>query len=149
MDRACCTFLLLILAAVTCYAQTYTQRGFLETQGTFYPQEAINDRAHAVGESLFRYEGFYNPSKSIQLAGALDFRIDTHRQVGRDFLLSWQDREARRPTGEVRRLSATYHDGPITFAIGKQSILGLSKCFSSLCSRQGPPHKLPKAGGSS
>jgi len=122
MDRVCCPFLLLILAALTCYAQTYTQRGFLETQGTFYPQEAPHDRAHAVGESLFRYEGFYNPAQSIQLAGGLDFRIDTHRQAGRDFRLSWQNRETRRPTGEVRRLSATYHNGPVTFAIGKQFI---------------------------
>jgi hypothetical protein len=122
MGRVCSTFLLLLFGATTCYAQTYTQRGFLETQSTFYPQETTNDRTHAVGESLFRYEGFYNPSSSIQFAGALDFRIDTHRQVGRDFTLSWQDRETQRPTASVRRLSATYHDGPITFEIGKQFV---------------------------
>ena len=100
--------LLVMLATSNSYSQTYTQRGFLETQSTFYPQEAPNDRAHTVGESLFRYEGFFSPSSSLQLAGALDFRIDTHRQVGRDFQLSWQDREIRRPLGEIRRLSATY-----------------------------------------
>ncbi len=114
--------LLVMLATSNSYSQTYTQRGFLETQSTFYPQEAPNDRAHTVGESLFRYEGFFSPSSSVQLAGALDFRIDTHRQVGRDFQLSWQDREIRRPLGEIRRLSATYHNGPLTFEIGKHFI---------------------------
>src|SRR2546428_13746677 len=93
-----------MLATSNCYSQNYTQRGFLETQSTFYPQEAPNDRAHTVGESLFRYEGFFSPSSSVQLAGALDFRIDTHRQGGRDFQLSWQDREIRRPLREIRRV---------------------------------------------
>lgn len=114
--------LALLLAAATCSAQTYTQRGFLENRGTFYPQKAPNDSAQAVGESLFRYEGFFTPSKTFQVAGALDFRIDTHHQVERDFHPSWQDREIRRPLGEVRRFSATYHDGPLTFELGKQFI---------------------------
>src|SRR5712691_10349720 len=122
MDRVCCPFLLIIIVATTCCAQNYTQRGFLETQGTFYPQEAPNDRAHAVGESLLRHESFYSPSNSIRFAGALDFRIDTHRQVERDFNLSGEDRETQRPTAEIRRLSATYHNGPTTFEIGKQFI---------------------------
>src|SRR5262245_10705187 len=104
------------------FAQTYTQRGFLETRGTFYPQTAINDSSRAVGESLFRYEGFYRASSTFQIAGAADLGIDTHRQFERDFHLSWQDREVRRPVGAVRRLSATYHDGPLTFEVGKQFI---------------------------
>src|SRR6266566_287198 len=120
--RGLTLLLLVMLATSNSYSQTYTQRGFLETQSTFYPQEAPNDRAHTVGESLFRYEGFFSPSSSVQLAGALDFRIDTHRQVGRDSQLSWQDREVRRPLGEIRRLSATYHNGPLTFEIGKHFI---------------------------
>src|SRR5262249_21903419 len=52
----------------------------------------------------------------------VDLRTDTHFQVERDFTLSWQDREIQRPLGQVRRLSATYHDGPLTFEIGKQFI---------------------------
>ena len=104
------------------HAQTYTQRGFLEMQGTFYPQKAVNDSAQGVGESLFRYEGFYRASSSFQFAGTVDFRTDTHHQVERDFKLSWQDRERRRPLGEVRRLSAIYHRGPLAFEVGKQFI---------------------------
>jgi hypothetical protein len=123
MNHFCSLFLILILTTATaCFAQTYTQRGFLEVQSTFYPQDGTNDRAHGVGESLFRYEGFYIPSHTIQIDGALDLRVDTHRQVGRDFTLSWQDRETRRPPAEVRRLSATYHDGPVTFELGKQFV---------------------------
>ena len=114
--------LALLITAVSCSAQTFTQRGFLENRGTFYPEKAANDSARAVGESLLRYESFYNPSGYLQFAGALDFRTDTHLQVERDFRLSWWDREAPRPSAEVRRLSATYHSGPVTFEAGKRVI---------------------------
>src|SRR5262249_31239440 len=93
----------LLLTAASCFGQTYTQRGFIESRGTFSPQKAVNDPAQGLGESLFRYEGFYRASTTLQFAGALDFRTDTHHQVERDFKLSWQDRESRRPVGEVRR----------------------------------------------
>jgi hypothetical protein len=115
-------FLCLSVLPALSLAQTYTERGFIETRGTFYPQETPNDRANAVGESLFRYEGFYKPSAALQIAGSIDLRTDTHRQVERDFTLSWQDRETSRPLGEVRRLSATYHRGALTFEAGKQFI---------------------------
>jgi hypothetical protein len=108
--------------SVNCVAQTYTQRGFLESRATFYPQEATNDRARAVGDSLFRYEGFYTPSTRFQIAGAVDFRTDTHHQVDRELDLSWWDRDIQRPLAAVRRLSATYHQGPLTFEVGKQFV---------------------------
>ena len=114
--------LALLLAATACAAQTYTQRGFLENRATVYPETSPNDQARGVNESLFRYEGFYKPAAAFQLAGAIDFRLDTHHQVGRDFKLSWQDRELRRPLAEVRRLSAMYHRGPVTFEAGKQFV---------------------------
>jgi hypothetical protein len=114
--------LALLLATGTCAAQTYTHRGFVENRGTWYPQTAPNDRAQAVGEMLFRYESFYKPSANFQIAGGTDLRIDTHHQVNRDFSVSWWDREIRRPLGQIRRLSATYYNGPITFEAGKQFI---------------------------
>jgi hypothetical protein len=116
------SFFAVFLVTATCSAQTFTQRGFLESRATFYPEKAPNDSAQAVGESLLRYEGLYNPSSSLQFAGALDFRTDTHRQVERAFNLSWWDRETPRPSGEVRRLSVTYHNGAMTFEAGKQFI---------------------------
>ena len=114
--------LAIVLVVVTCSAQNYTQRGFLESRGSFYPQDAKNDRVNGLGESLFRYEGFYKPTSTFQLAGAIDLRIDTHHQVNRDLRLSWSDRELQRPFGEVRRLSALYHNGPVTFEAGKQFV---------------------------
>jgi hypothetical protein len=114
--------LAVLLTAAPCFAQAYSQRGFLESRGTLYPQKPVNDRAQTIGELLLRYEGFYTASNKLQFSGAVDFRTDTHHQVERDFSLSWQDRELRRPLGEVRRLSATYHDGPLTFELGKQFI---------------------------
>src|SRR5215469_8914839 len=116
------TLIVFLLTAATCFAQSYTQRGFLETGGTFYPEKAPGDSGRAVGESLLRYESIYRPSSNLQFEGALDFRIDTHQQVERVFDLSWWDRQRQRPSGEVRRLSAVYHRGPVTFEAGKQFI---------------------------
>jgi hypothetical protein len=98
------------------------QRGFLQTEGTFYRQKGSNDSAHGVGGTLLRHESFYNPSTSLQFAGGLDFRIDTHREVERSLNLSGLDRETQRPTAAVRRLSATYHNGPTTIEVGKQFV---------------------------
>ena len=67
--------LAVVFTAAVCTAQSYTQRGFLESRATFYPQTAANDRARMVGESLFRYEGFLRPSSAFQLAGSVDFRL--------------------------------------------------------------------------
>jgi hypothetical protein len=61
--------LALLLTTATAFAQTYTQRGFLEMNGTLYPSRTANDGAHAVGESLFRYEGFLTPSQVISNRG--------------------------------------------------------------------------------
>src|SRR5688500_14834297 len=99
--------ILFLWSAATCFAQNYTHRGFAATRFTFYPQEAPNDSAHAIGEALFRYEGFYNVSNSLQFAGSVDARTDTHHQVDRDVNLSWWDRETRRPLVAVRRFSGT------------------------------------------
>src|SRR5262245_40623043 len=112
----------LLLSTFPSFAQTYTQRGFLEGRGTLYPRRAVTDPAHTLGESVFRYEGFFTPSNILQIAGGVDFRTDTHHQVERDFKLSWLDREIQRPLADVRRLSATLHSGPLTFEAGKQFI---------------------------
>ena len=114
--------LAILLAAATCFAQDFTQRGFLENLGTLYPQDAKKDHTNTIGESLFRYEGFYKPRAALQVAGAIDLRIDTHQQVNRDLKLSWSDRELQRPLAEVRRLSALYHSGSVSFEAGKQFV---------------------------
>ena len=112
----------LTLVACPALAQTYTQRGFIESQAVVYPQEAPNDDARFVGDSLLRYEGFYRPSKLFQVNGTLDVRTDTHHQTERELHLSWWDREQRRPLAEIRRLSGVYHSGGLSFEAGKQFV---------------------------
>jgi len=113
--------LLGLLPAILC-AQSFTQRGFLETTGQFYPQITTNDNAHITAEALFRYEAFYKPVNGLSLAGAFDARTDTHLQTERELSLSSWDRQRRRPAFEVRRLSATYSRGKFTIEAGKQFI---------------------------
>jgi hypothetical protein len=94
----------------------------METGFTGYPQTAVGDSGQAVGEALFRYEAFYKPASGWQIAAGFDARADTHRQVGRDWRLSWDDRDTRRPSFAVRRLSATYSKGKLAVELGKQFI---------------------------
>jgi len=103
-------------------AQTFTERGFLETDFIGYPQIVPNDSGQAIGEALFRYEAFYKLNSDWQFAGGIDARTDTHEQVDRAWELSWDDRERRRPSFEVRQLNATYSKKKLTLVLGKQFI---------------------------
>jgi hypothetical protein len=114
--------LALLLLAATAAAQDFSQRGFLDNTGLFFPQSAPNDSSHAVGEWLFRYEASYKLAPGLKLSGGLDARTDTHRQTEREWGLSWWDRERRRPAFAVRRLSATYTRGKLTIEAGKQFV---------------------------
>jgi len=108
--------------AAAAFGQDFTQRGFLETDFVGYPQSAPNDSGLALGEALFQYEAFYKLSANWQLAGGIDARTDTHQQVDRLWELSWEDRERRRPSFEVRQLNATYAKKKLTVVLGKQFI---------------------------
>ena len=65
--------------AVPMQAQTYTQRGFIETPVYLYPEKAPNDSTRLVAQALARYEGFFKPFNSLQVNGAVDLRLDSHR----------------------------------------------------------------------
>jgi len=114
--------LLLAAAGMAAAAQDFSQRGFLETTGLFFPQTAANDAGHAVGETLFRYEAFFKPVADLQIAAGFDARFDTHLETERGFGLSFWDRERLRPAFAVRRLSAQYHRGKLTVEAGKQFV---------------------------
>jgi hypothetical protein len=103
-------------------AQSFTERGFVEADFIGYPQTAPNDSGQAIGEALFRYEAFYKLNSDWQFAGGIDARTDTHQQVDRVWELSWDDRERRRPSFEVRQLNATYAKKKLTVVLGKQFI---------------------------
>ncbi len=111
-----------LFAAVACFAQDFSQRGFFDTTFTGYPQTAPGDSGRAIGEALLRYEAFYKLSSAIRFSGGVDARSDTHRQVEREFGLSVQDRDRQRPALAVRRFSATLSRGRATFELGKQFI---------------------------
>ncbi len=113
--------LLLALAAAAA-AQDFSQRGFLETTGIFFPQAAPNDSAHAVGDALLRYEAFYKAAPTLRFAAAFDARTDTHHETERDWRVSWWDRERQRPAFEIRRLSAIWTRSKLTLEAGKQFI---------------------------
>jgi hypothetical protein len=116
--------LILLACAATAVAsgQNFTQRGFLETRGLFFPQEAPGDSSHAIGDALLRWEAGLRLSSSWKLNGVMDARTDTHRQVEREFRLDWKDRSAKRPALSLRRFSATYQRGKLTAEFGKQFI---------------------------
>lgn len=111
-----------LLAAVTSFAQDFTQRGFLESGSYFYPQEAPGDSGRVVSSFLLRYEAFYKASQHWRFAGGIDARTDTHRQAAREFDLTWQDRKIRQPAFAIRRLSASYSAGRVNLELGKQFI---------------------------
>lgn len=103
-------------------AQDFTQRGFLEADFLGYPQTVPDDSGQAVGAALFRWEAFYKLNSDWQFAGGTDARADTHQQVDRAWELSWDDRQTRRPSFEVRQLNATYTKKKLTVVLGKQFI---------------------------
>ena len=116
--RSVAGFVLVAAAA----AQTFTERGFVETGAVIFPESAANDSAHLAADSFLRYEGFYKLTNAVRFAGALDARIDTHREVDRALHLSWWDRERARPALALRRLSAAWTHGKVTLEAGKQFI---------------------------
>lgn len=113
---------LLVLFAVTCAAQDFTQRGFAEIDGTFYPQAAPNDSGHAVAELLLREEMFYKPIPMLQFAAGVDARTDSHLQVERRLHLSWWDRETQHPAFAIREANVTLAVKKLTVQLGKQFI---------------------------
>ena len=110
------------LATLALLLQSFDQRGFIENQALFFPQDAPNDSGHAVDSMLLRYETSYQLTPWLRVAGAFDGRTDTHRQAEREARLDVDDRSTFRPALSLRRASATLHKGRITAEIGRQFI---------------------------
>ena len=110
------------MAASSCAAQTWTQRGFFETRNYIYPQEAPGDSGRFVAEGALRYEATYKPVSWFRLSGSLEARTDSHRQVEREWRLDWRDASVLRPAFSLRRLSVILTKGKFTFEGGRQFI---------------------------
>jgi len=111
-----------ILTASLAFAQSYEQRGFLESSTTFFPQSAVNDSAHVVSQWLLRYDASYKPAPWLKLSAIFDARFDSHRQFEREPRLDLTDRGQLRPAFSLRRLSATIHKENWTAELGRQFI---------------------------
>ncbi len=103
-------------------SQTLTQRGFVEGQGVFYPQEAVHDPTQVVGDLLIRDEAFLKPTGWLRLGGGAELRANSHDQVEDDWRVDYSDRGVLRPRISIRRASATISHKWLTVDIGKQFI---------------------------
>jgi hypothetical protein len=111
-----------LLQASSVPAQTIAHRGFVDLRGTFYPQDAVNDRQNVIADLRVREEVFLRPVGWLRFAGGVDAVANTYNQVDRAWRLDWQDRRIRRPALSLRRLAATVSRGPFTLDVGKQFI---------------------------
>lgn len=113
---------LALLCALPLTAQSFSQRGFVETRGTFFPQTAPNDSGRGIAEVLLRYEMSYKLLPWLKFQGGLDARLDSHRQTERRLRFDWQDRGLLRPALALRRFSLTANRGRWTAEAGRQFI---------------------------
>ena len=116
------TFAIIVLCSSAAAAQTVTQRGFLETSAVGFPQSAPNDSVRNVEDVLFREEVFLRPTTWFSFAGGVDFRLNSHGQVGDEWTVDFYDRTVLRPRIAVRRLNVTISRGNFTLDIGKHLI---------------------------
>ena len=103
-------------------AQGFSQRGFVEGLGVFYPQEALNDTTHAVGDALVRQEVFLKPARWLQFAAGVDLRANSHDQVDDTWDVDFEDRGTLRPRLAIRRLTASVTTRRFSLDLGKQFI---------------------------
>ena len=113
---------LALLAPCRLFAQSVSERGFVEGTGFAFPQRAPNDATRLVGDFLAREEVFAAPADWLQLAAGADLRADSHDQVDDSWRVDFSDRGVRRPRLSIRRLSADVHRGPFDVEVGKQFI---------------------------
>ena len=103
-------------------AQTLSHRGFIDGQGVFFPQEAVNDSTRVVGDMLVREELVVRPARWVEFAAGLDLRANSHDQVESRWRVDFEDRGILRPRAAIRRLAATLTAGRLTLDVGKQFI---------------------------
>jgi hypothetical protein len=121
MTRHLCA-LALVAAALPASAQSLSQRGFVEATGiTFFQPTPVDDR-QLVGEALFRQEASWRPVAWLSLAGAFEARAATDGRVDPDWRFDCADRGLRRPAACVRRLSASFRRGGLSFEAGRQFV---------------------------
>jgi hypothetical protein len=120
--RAIAVLLVALAAPSAGLAQGFSQRGFVEGRGLFYPQTAPGDDRLAGADALFRYEPAVAPARWLTIAGSFDARIDTLGYVDRSWRIDWLDQTRLRPALSVRRLVAAISLGGLEIDLGRQFI---------------------------
>jgi hypothetical protein len=115
-------FLIVLVTISAASAQTFTEKGYLETSLFTYPQTAVGDSGHVVDESILNYEATWHPDSAFTFNAGIEAQTDTHNETERNFHVSWLDRELQRPAFAVRRLTASYHKGRLNLEAGRQLI---------------------------
>jgi len=110
---------LVCLAAAAADAQAVSVTGRLESSTIFYPQKAPNDATQVVTFGLIRVDPVVK-FHGWRIDGSFDIRGDSHDMT--TAALTFWDRTSRRPLVSVRRASASWARGPITFEAGKQLV---------------------------
>jgi hypothetical protein len=113
---------LVCLVFTTARAQDFTQRGYLETDLTAFPQTTANDSSNFVGNATFRWDLAYKLTPWLTFSGGIEAQTDTHLETERTLHLDWQDRGLLRPAFDLRSFKATVHKGPLTVDLGKQFV---------------------------
>src|SRR4051794_40138202 len=100
--RSALGLILLLQASAVC-AQTISQRGFVEGEGTGFFEPAVNDAAQLVGNGVAREEVFVHPVDWFQFAAGAEVRANSHGQVEDEWRFDIEDRSILRPRVALRR----------------------------------------------
>jgi hypothetical protein len=102
-------------------AQTFEQRGFVDTVFSVYPLTERDDVSRAVAEGLARWEPSLRAGR-WRFEASFDVRFDSDDMTERRFAVTWWDRTTRRPVAAVRQASASWARGIADITVGKQFI---------------------------
>jgi hypothetical protein len=115
-------FIFVCSTALLVHAQGFSQRGFVEIGGSFYPQTFPIDPTRGIGGILVQYEPKWRPKPWFTLSGSFDVYMASHQQVAPGLHFDWQDRLLQRSTFSVRELAAVFTKAHFTITLGKQFI---------------------------
>lgn len=114
--------LMLALAPGQAGAQDVSQRGFIEGQGYWFPEETATDTDRFVGDLLVREEVVLRPAGWLRLVAGVELRANSHDQVEDEWRLDLEDRGRLRPRAAVRALAANLTAGRFRLEAGKQFV---------------------------
>jgi len=111
-----------VLIPAAALAQSFDQRGYVETSLSGFPQTVPSDSSEAVGEAMLQWDLSYKAFTWLKLSGGVEAQTDTHNETERTLHLDFRDRGLLRPAFEIRASKVTIHHGHFTADIGKQLI---------------------------